>query len=174
MPSSTIIDSRLLIRQNIDQIWQANASALMNNALKAHLARQILLYETIVILTNDFGIIPILVSWVGIEKFYEALTKGCLRFIHFDLLLSYMGGERGLALQRVKESDTFKFKWWQETFFGVPDNAIQLQLQYACLELNDDQRDSLYELVLANSLFVNLTDIFDTVIKDRQGFIHVS
>ncbi len=87
MVSRAIVDSRLWIRLDLDQTLKPNSLFLTKPQHRAHLASQLLLYDTVVIPTKDFGIIPILISWMGLSTFQEAMRSGSIGFIRPRSLL---------------------------------------------------------------------------------------
>ena len=65
MPREKILNAKVWPRIGLDHAPSKNSQLLLNNSYKAELAVQLLLYDQVVIPTNDFGIIPILESWMG-------------------------------------------------------------------------------------------------------------
>ena len=53
-----------------------------SSAARGILASQGLLYDTIVIPTLDFAIIPALAEWLSLYTFRKAIEQGSIRFVH--------------------------------------------------------------------------------------------
>lgn len=126
MPSESIVDSRLFIRldlSNANLVNQAFAENLFN---KAHFASQILLYETIIIPTTDYGIIPIIISWVGQDNFIKILKAGGIQFIRRNSMLAYNGG-LGIGLNMLENGNSKSFPWWLEAQYCDDEKALMLQ-----------------------------------------------
>jgi hypothetical protein len=66
MNGKDIVDSRLFIRLDASSSPLNNLAFAENLHNKAHLVSQLLLYDTILIPTTDFGIIRSLTSWLAL------------------------------------------------------------------------------------------------------------
>ena len=87
MISDSIIDSRLFIRLDLDLATKHNAEFQSSVQKQAYLANQLLLYDRIIIPTHDFGIVPVLISWLGIRDFEEALEQSVFKFLRNNRIL---------------------------------------------------------------------------------------
>ena len=91
MHSNAILDGHLYVRLDLSDPDIANGQFRSDTSRKGHLASQLLLYDRVVIPTKDLGVIPILIEWIGLEKFREALEADTLRFARTPSLLGYAG-----------------------------------------------------------------------------------
>ncbi len=154
MPSEQIVDSRLFIRLDLSNSSLINQHFTEDAKNKAHLASQLLLYDKIVLPTIDFGIIPTLISWFGLNDFYNALDSGALQFLRRDKLLAYNGG-LGIGLIKIEKGDSARFSWWQEALVGEDDISLEIQLTNRSETLSKDQRNRIVQKVIENTTHLN-------------------
>jgi len=166
MPSEKIVDSRLFIRQDFSNALMINQAFAENGKNKAHLASQLLLYEKIVIPTTDFGIVPILISWLGLSDFSKALDSGALEFLRRDGLLAYNGG-LGIGLIQIEKGET-TFDWWQEALFGKDDLSVEVQLKNNFQKLSKREIDLTTLKVLENTTHMNFKEnlFMESIVKE--------
>ena len=76
MEPRSIVDVRLFVgHSGGDPPMPMNSRFAAQPPNRAHLASQLLLYDTLVLPTSDFGVIPILIDWMGIERSEAAPSK---------------------------------------------------------------------------------------------------
>ena len=143
----SILDHRLYIRLDLDIALKANIFFQGNPYNRAHLANQLLLYDKITIPTKDFGIIPILMSWLGQSNFYESLELETFNFLHLHGMLGYAGNGNGISSFVINMSEDKPIQWWQDTVFGDPEKAIELQLINLASSLGKNERKLLYSII---------------------------
>ena len=148
MPKETIINSKIWPRIGLDHAPPINLALLNNMAYKAQFATQFLLYDRIVVPTNDFAIVPILTQWMGLPSFYSALESDSLRFIRLTSILGYVGNGNALNLFTIKEGTGKPFEWWQNAMFGKAEDALEVQLGNAQPSIPLGERKNLYGLVM--------------------------
>jgi hypothetical protein len=153
MHSDTILDSHLYIRLDLDHTAKANGKFEANASNKAYLGNQLLLYDRVVIPTKDFGIIPMLIRWMGLNRFREELERGTFGFARPKSLLGYAGNGNGISGFDIRPSEkSHHFEWWQEATFGSSlDRAIELQLQNQCESIGIKEHSKILQLILACS-----------------------
>lgn len=159
MHSDTILDSHLYIRPDLTP--KANRKFQADTSNKAHLASQLLLYDRIVIPSKDFGIIPILIDWMGLDRFREALDESALGFARPMSILGYAGNGNGISAFVIGESEKLHFDWWQDALFGSMDKAAELQLERQCPFIGAKDRSKLLQLILLCSKSIDWNnDVF--------------
>ena len=151
MVAKSIIDSRLWVRLDLDASLKGNSLFHVNPTHRAHLANQLLLYDRVIIPTKDFGIVPILISWMGLSTLIDALESRAIGFARLETILGYAGNGSGLSEYKFQQTEKSRFSWWQAAEFGPFDDAPDLQLLHQCPFLSKSQRENLNELVLKNS-----------------------
>lgn len=151
MGADSIIDSRLWVRLDLDASLKANSFFHTSSQPRVHLAAQLLLYDRLVIPTKDFGIIPILVSWMGLSTFRNALETNSLAFVRPKSLLGYAGNGNGISGFEILDTPKKPFNWHQASVFGAMEDAPDLQLRYQCPFLARGERAKLVELILKQS-----------------------
>ena len=151
MKADSIIDSRLWIRLDLDTSLKANSFFHTNPSHRAHLAGQLLLYDSIVIPTMDFGIVPILISWMGLSVFREALETDSIRFVRPKSLLGYAGNGNGISGFEIQDTPEKPFPWYSAAKFGSLEDAPNLQLKYQCPFLTSSVREKLVSLIINRS-----------------------
>lgn len=157
MPSDKIIDSRLFISLDFSDTQKINKSFSQNGKNKAHLASQLLLYEQIVIPTIDYGIIPTLISWLGVNEFIQSLDSGSISFIRRHGMLVYNGGQ-GLRLIKIDKGEKSDFSWWQEALFGKDEVSLELQLKHNLPMLSTNEQKLITQKVLKNTSQLEFKD----------------
>jgi len=128
MNGKEIVDSRLFIRLDASSSPPNNLAFAENLNNKAHLASQLLLYDTILIPTTDFGIIRSLISWLGLDIFREAIKESAIKFIRRKGILAYVGGGLGISTIAIERGTRNDWEWWQEALFSEDGTSIELQL----------------------------------------------
>lgn len=151
MKHASIIDSRLWVRLDLDASLKANSFFHTNPEHRAHFASQMLLYDRVVIPTKDFGILPILLSWMGFSELREALEADALGLVRPKSLLGYAGNGNGISGFEIQDTPEHPFNWHQASIFGSFEEAPDLQLRYQCPFLSKRERESLVQLVLLKS-----------------------
>lgn len=143
MTAENIVDSRLFVQLDLSPTYPINQTFFENTSNKSHFASQLLLYDTLVIPTLDFGIVPGLVSWLGIDRFKIAIKSRAIQFIRRKGLLVYAGNGNGISIIAIEQMDrgnTRTWEWWQEALFTDDYSAIELQLGYFCPNISHRQR----------------------------------
>jgi hypothetical protein len=162
MPSDTIVDNRLSVHLDLGSSPDINARFLADPSNRAHLANQALLYDRIAIPTKDYGIVPTLISWLGLKPFWKALNSNSFYFLHKPSFLGYAGNGNGIAAFTIKPSPERPFLWWQEAIFTDTPKAVELQLKYMCSSFSQGERSKLVSAIVNHSSDVDLSgDIFD-------------
>ena len=95
---SGVFDSSLLIRHDVGEMPNLNASFIGQTRYKAHVASQLFIYDQLVIPTHDYGVVAALVNWFGKEVFLEALESGAFLFLRTKGLLGYAGNGAGIEI----------------------------------------------------------------------------
>jgi hypothetical protein len=162
MRPDAIVDCRLYVKHAIGREDRVNAAFFGDPANKGHLASQLLLYEHILIPTNDFAAVPALINWLGLENFEEALDSKALGFLRRRGVLGYLSEGNGLNLVGFTDSPENPYRdWWRRTLFGDISEAVELQLRYGAPNLDVVEQDRILEKVLMNSKAVELdNDVF--------------
>ena len=155
MTSDTILDSLLYIRLDLDHSDKANGQFRTDATKKAHLASQLLLYDRVVLPTKDFGIIPILIDWLGTDGLVEALEQSVLGFAHLPSIMGYAGNGNGIGMFAVHGSDKLRFQWWQDAMFGPMEEAPELQMKHKCPFIDSQERSRLVQNILSSSKEIN-------------------
>lgn len=154
MKSDTIIDSRLWISHDLQNTEKRNAVFQTNPSNLGHLANQLLLYDRVVIPTNDFGIVPILINWLGLRHFRSALDSGAICFLRRNGLLGYAGNGNGICTFEIRPTAAKPFLWWQEALFGESEKAIELQLRNMCSFISREERPILKSEIIEKTKIV--------------------
>jgi len=151
MQSDSIIDSKLFVRLDLDISLKANSLFQTDPNNRAHLASQLLLYDKITIPTKDFGILPILINWLGTKTFIEALESDTFSFLHRKALLGYQGSGSGISEFTVLCSEAKKMSWWQDAMFGEMDVAVEQQLKNMCPFIPRQERGRVVRDIISKS-----------------------
>lgn len=161
MTSKSIVDNRLFVRLDLDHSLRANSFFQTNAVNRAHLASQILLYDTVIIPTVDFGIIPTLINWFGVKDFENAIESSTIKFIRRKGILGYAGNGNGISTFLIRPGENMTFKWWQEAVFGDDsEKSIAIQLKQMCPFISKKQRQKLIELVVSHSTVLDYDNEF--------------
>jgi hypothetical protein len=150
MKSDSIIDSGLHISLDLDISLKANSFFQTNLVNRAHLANQLLLYDKIIIPTKDFGIVPILINWLGMKTFNKALYSGTFSFLRTKFLLGYQGKGVGLTGFFISPGEK-EWRWWQEAIFGKIDASIEQQLRNMCPFIDRKERKYITDKIISVS-----------------------
>lgn len=174
MNRSAILNGNICPRIGLDHAPTKNLELLRNISSKAKLAAQFLVYDRVVIPTGDLGIVPILVDWMGLSTFYDALESDSIKFLRHNKSLAYTGNGGGLGLFTVGEGGSRKFEWWQTAMYGQTPDALELQLQNSCPDLAEVDRTKLFDLALSKTdEFEIENDVFIREVM-RESFEDVS
>ncbi|MCU7929040.1 MAG: hypothetical protein KZQ97_21770 [Candidatus Thiodiazotropha sp. (ex Dulcina madagascariensis)] len=151
MSREAILNAKVWPRIGMDHAPTKNAELLANSYYKAELATQLLLYDRIIIPTNDFGIVPILANWMGYSTFVNALLSKSVEFIRLNSCLGYVGNGIGLSLFRIEPGDSKELYWWQTTMFGELNTSLELQLLNSMPEISKSEVNRLHDLVITST-----------------------
>jgi hypothetical protein len=158
---NAIVDSRLHVKHDFTPANLRNKEFLSEPENSAHLANQLLLYEHLIIPTNDFGIVPALIQWLGIKNFEESLENGTLSFLRRRGFLAYVGNGNGISDVLIEDTRDKPFEWWQGALFGELGDAVELQLVHSELSLAESQtRDLAKKIVAASTSVIYPSDGF--------------
>ncbi len=158
--SDAIVDSRLHAKHDLGRADLRNADFFGQAANRAHLGSQLLLYEHVIIPTNDFAIVPTLIQWLGQRHFEAALDRGALSFLRRTGLLGYAGNGNGISSFVISDTPEKPFLWWQKALFGELAEAIELQLIHGVPSLTKRQRDGLLRVIEGRSRSVTYDNDF--------------
>lgn len=158
--SSSIIDNRLHINLDLDITSKPNMLFQNNYNNKAHLGNQLLLYDRVIIPTKDFGILPILINWLGLKTFRRALDADTFSFLHRKSLLGYAGNGNAISGFVIHESAAKTFVWWQRAMWGEMDVAVEEQLINMCPFIPRHERARVLEKVVSKSTPVEYDNDF--------------
>jgi hypothetical protein len=152
MKSESIIDTKLFVRHDLGvKATFTNERFTRDPSNLGHLANQLLLYESLIIPTKDFSIVPTLIYWMGYHDFVQAMESDAFEFIHIVGMLGYAGNGNGLVEIGLRESEEKKFDWWNKALFNPADEAIALQLQNIVEVVPRTEHKVVSELVLSKT-----------------------
>jgi len=157
MPSKDIVDSRLFVRVDLSDANHRNERFSDDRANLAHLASQLLLYDRVLIPTHDFGIIPILLSWIGFDLLEELLSCNAIGFVRRRGLLGYAGNGNAVSVFRIERRER-PLLWWQQAIFE--ENQTAADLQTARVKLHQTEQQSLVDRVLEQTINLAYTNDF--------------
>lgn len=158
--SHSIVDARLFVRLDVDQAPVQNETFAADISNLGHLCEQLLLFETIIIPTTDFGIVPTLIHWLGASIFQEAIENKVLMFARRTGFLGYAGNGNGICTFVIKPSPKQSFLWWQDALFRESSVAVEQQLLVRCPELTPNQRSAFLNLVISNTIEITYPNEF--------------
>jgi len=172
MPSDSIVDSRLTVRLDLSNAPYINVAFAQDLANLAHLSSQLLLFDRVLIPTYDYGILPALISWLGIDLLTQMLEADAVAFIRRYGLLGYAGNGNGIStfiIQAAKKP----LEWWADAMFAASPRSLELQLSNGTSSITDRQRSRLAEIVLSKSS--DLQNDNDFFIKHvvRESYVDV-
>jgi hypothetical protein len=150
MPAKNIIDSRLFIRLDLSPSFLSNQLFGNNLINKGHLASQLILYDSVIIPTYDFGIVPILISWFGFEDFKRIIKTGAVKFLRRDGMIAYVGGGNGISVISIWEGPSKHLEWWQEAIFDEDEKSLELQITKNFPNTSTKQNRQLVHEILKN------------------------
>ena len=168
----TIVDSRLHVKHDLSSADARNARFFGDRSNAAHFASQLLVYERIVVPTNDFGVAPALIRWLGTSGFESALECGAIAFIHRTSLLGYAGNGAGINGFTIKPPTGTPFRaWWQQALFGEMSDAIELQLLHGVPTLTKEQRDRLVQQIVPRTRVASFSNEFfmKNIVNETYG-----
>ena len=145
-------DNHLSIRFNLGESSQSNDQFKSNPSNKSHFAAQLLLYDRILIPTRDFGIIPILTHWCGIDGLNNLIENNALLFIWEKHTISYGGNGFGLTRMAVDEPSSGWENWQQVALWADLELSVEAQVTNSIVTLPHKQKSRLVEQVINNSL----------------------
>jgi hypothetical protein len=125
-----------------------NQQIRSSGATKGLLASQALLYDTIVVPTTDFGIVPALVEWLSLPVLRGALESETIKFLRYPAMIGYGGNGAGvIANLRFGKGQSSVWDWTHVAAFGRVDEAIEAQAEYGCDNVPDWERSSLMSAI---------------------------
>ena len=146
---NTVLDGRLYVRLSPGHEHTYHALLLGNRQARGHLAAQLLLYDTVAIPTIDCGIVPTLISWLGLSCFERALATRSVRFIRRPGLMAYIGNGLGISKLVVGSDSSTDVPWWGKAVHSDTETAIDLQLWHRCSFIPRGRRSPLLSALAA-------------------------
>jgi hypothetical protein len=138
-----------------------NQQIRRSGATKGLLASQALLYDTIVVPTMDFGIVPAFVEWLSLPVLREALESETIRFLRYPAMIGYGGNGAGvIANLRFGKGQSSVWDWTHVAAFGSMDEAIEAQAEYGCDNIPDRERSSLTSAISKATVEFSTEDDF--------------
>lgn len=167
--SESIIDNKLYIRHNATGFYKRNYDFQYNSFIKGHLANQLLLYDKIVIPTRDFGIIPVLIKWMGLKLFNNAIDSNTFYFLRVKDVVGYFGGDGDGIITFIAERGKSKtWSWPQDAMFGENNIAIEQQLRNFCPDISKQERESIIKNIISKSKTLrNINNVYEKYITDE-------
>jgi hypothetical protein len=140
--ADAIVDGSLYPRHYTSQLEQRNNTYFSAPSMPSHFASQLLLYEHVIIPTNDFAIVPAILQWMGQDAFEDALEAEAVAFLRRKGSLMYGGNGTGLNEYKISDTPEKPFDWARRAFWGDLSEAIELQLlhQYPNLAASERER----------------------------------
>lgn len=129
MKSTVILDGRLWPRIGLDYAPTENLKFRNDLSNQGHFANQLLLYDSIIFPTNDFGIVPALVHWLGLKTFLNAVEGGTFSFLRQRGVLGYVGNGNGINTLEIRSGPNKPLDNWQEAMFGDTEKSLAIQLE---------------------------------------------
>src|ERR1039458_6059578 len=146
-----IMDGSLYPRHYTSDLEQRNGAFFLEPRMRSHFASQLLLYEHVIIPTNDFAIVPALLQWMGRDAFEEALDSGTVTFLRRKGSLMYAGSGVGLNEYTLSDATGKPFDWAGRAFWGDLGEAIELQLLHGQPDLAVAERQRLVQKAAGQS-----------------------
>lgn len=169
MKSESIVDNRLYIRHTDVGFYKRNYDFQYNSFVKGHLANQLLLYDKIAIPTRDFGIIPVLIKWMGLNLFNEAIDSNTFYFLRVKDVVGYFGGDGDGIITFIAQRGKAKtWSWPQDAMFGENNIAIEQQLRNFCPDISKQERESIIKNIISKSKTLrNINNVYTKYIIDE-------
>jgi len=139
VPSESLIDDNLFIKRDLSNPSQVFGALATDRQLLGHFASQLLLYDRLIIPTYGFGILPILISWLGVDLFDELVQVDAIKFIRRRGLLSYVGNGNAISTIGIEDGPKKTLPWWSKALFAGSEESIELQLKNSSNDINNDQ-----------------------------------
>src|SRR5262245_44151519 len=115
---ASVVDLALFVRRALlEDPTIADVAVATSPKARGHLVQQLLLYDTIVIPTHDFGILRALVAWFGFDLLQDALQRKVLRFVRVRGVLAYVGNGGGLHMSELRGTPERPMTWPLEPMF---------------------------------------------------------
>lgn len=158
--SDSILDDYFSIHYDLGHAPTLNSAFSLNQNKKAHFANQLFLYDKIIFSTQDFGIVPILIKWMGIKAFEDAVEQSAFKFLRRNNMIGYY--LNGLELVKMERGEIKDWQWWQDALFTEDaGSALDNQLKNECPFIRTNERDKLINNILTNTKPMKLdNDIF--------------
>ena len=161
-----IWDSALWTRLHLEGAAQINEEFKNDPNNRAHLGAQLLLYDTVVIPTKDFGIVPTLAAWCGVDCLVGLLRKQAVEFVWHQTHPCYGGNGGGISSMSIDEPATGWENWRQVTRWAPMEEAAQAQVENSFPSLNAKERANLCSLVLKNASAASSVSVRDETYRD--------
>ncbi len=112
----------MFIRSDLHPPIGKQRSLLNAHSIKEQLISQLLLYDQVVIPTNDFSVVPVLCQWFGANNLLHLLSQNALSFVRPSRLFGFTGNHKGLCTYRIDRGDgpsNKKWEWWMEAIHST-------------------------------------------------------
>jgi hypothetical protein len=137
-----------------------------SGAARGILASQGLLYDTIVIPTLDFSVIPTLYDWLSLPVLRTAIENGSLCFMRYPGFIVYGGNGAGIiANVKFGKGTSNVWDWTHVSTFGSMPEALEAQVQYGSDNIPNSEKYALRDAILSASVEFDASDSFTNRIR---------
>ena len=152
MIGNSIFDTSLLVSHDLSNAKTVNDLFSSNKSFYSHFCSQLLIYDELVIPTHDFGIIPIIESWIGFDNLFELINSDSLKFVRRRGLLGYVGNGNAISTLLIQAGKNKPLPWWSDALFSDFERSAELQIMNSFKDSMNHKVNSLLEKVLSNSI----------------------
>jgi len=156
MPGETLLTTELWPQIGMDDAPTINKMFRDDRERMAQFGAQLLLYDRIVIPTNDFAILDILATWLGFNRVVELFESDSLRLIRLKECLGFAGNGNGLCSFTIGEGEK-RFLWWQDAAFGDFEESLQARIDHLENVSSVTERHKLFDLVRGHTKCVDIS-----------------
>lgn len=158
-----------MVRLGLDGGQQKHLQFLQDRTHVGHLGFQLLLYDTVVIPTKDFGIVHTLSEWCGLNGLRHLLDTNAIEFSWLRAHVAYGGNGSGLTRCYVEKPTTGWENWYQQARWDELESAVAAQIENRYSSLSKLAKQDLIDSIVARSIESQALDFKAETIADFRS-----
>lgn len=91
----------------------------------AEFLRAYLLYDSLIVPTVDFAVLPVLAGWIGPRNLISALRTGHIKIVRYKGAISYIGNGSGLATFYLKSNEGWEVRSNDDMTWAPAEIAVK-------------------------------------------------
>lgn len=162
---TTVLAHDLLLPGDIreDDMRRHHQAFVSEPSLRGLIVEKMFIYDTVVVPTVDFTILPPIIHWMTPSIFQEAIERGALRFLRYRGSLGYGPVGAGILMFHIRPGPDKVEPWFRTTAHTDVEHAVSLQLQHRLDGPSIEEKRRLAKMTLLSTTETTLPEFASAV-----------